>query len=280
MFAAKTDQGDDTVPAFSIQQGVWCSAPWQKAIGRVKLPDGNRIFCCNAGSYIKDLDARTIEGRIVTKEAVSGYEGGTSRAEYKNIYVVNSDDCPNCPIGQYTAGFNMNKACTPASRDTFVPAEGLTFSSACATNTFSNPPNSSSCTLCPAGKQMVRGAMTTTCEDCGVGTFQKHPGTEYCDDCVTGFYQDETGIPYCVGCIPGMYQGKEGEANCTTCPNGWSTTDNSVQEGGAPLVDECQRCQRGKSTNLKRGAAECVTCALGSYGLVAEYNCVLCPVGT
>ena len=242
--------------ANSFVRGAWCSAVWLVAASTyasAAAPTGNAIFCCKAGSYLKDLDPLTLN---------------------------DDGDCLQCPVGQYTSGLNINRNCVPASRDTFVPAEGMPFSSACATDAFSNPPNSSSCTLCPAGKQMVRGAMTTTCEDCGVGTFQKHPGTEYCDDCVTGFYQDETGIPYCVGCIPGMYQGKEGEANCTTCPNGWSTTDNSVQEGGAPLVDECQRCQRGKSTNLKRGAAECVTCALGSYGLVAEYNCVLCPVGT
>jgi len=140
-----------------FNQSAWCSSSWHKhgtAVG-IDLPPGNRMFCCNAGHVLDNVDP-------LAKDA-----SGVS-------WAINA--CPKCPMGQYTDKVNLMSSCTPAPRDTFVPADGLTVATNCSTNSFTNPPNTAQCEICPAGKKMIRGTLATTCQHCDAGKFQENSG--------------------------------------------------------------------------------------------------------
>ena len=119
-----------------------------------------------------------------------------------NWTVTDENACALCPKGYYTPQVNLNLQCTPAKRDYFVPAEGLPSETKCSNNSFTNPPNSSLCEICPAGTKMIRGAHLTTCEDCVAGKFQEFSKQEECNNCPPGSYQEDERKPFCLPCAP------------------------------------------------------------------------------
>jgi hypothetical protein len=88
--------------------------------------------------------------------------------------------CDTCGLGQYSPTLNINRNCTPAARDEFVPATGMNTASPCSKNpgpsSYTNPPNTTLCEICPAGYKMNRGSFKTTCQVCVAGQFQENSG--------------------------------------------------------------------------------------------------------
>ena len=171
---------------------VLCSASWQKSKGTFagSLSPHSRVICCNAGSKSLKNTAELLE-----KGA------GHSPSSFKWT-VTDENACALCPKGYYTHEVNLNLQCTPAKRDYFVPAEGLPSETKCSTNSFTNPPNSTLCEICPAGTKMIRGAHLTTCEDCVAGKFQEFSEQEECNNCPRGWYQKDKKKPFCLPCTP------------------------------------------------------------------------------
>ena len=171
---------------------VWCSASWQKSKGTFagsKSPH-SRVICCNAGSKSLNNTAELLE---------KGSDHSLSSPKWT---VTDNNVCTPCLVGQYTHEPNLNTQCTPAKRDYFVPAEGLPSETKCSNNSFTNPPNSTLCEICPAGTKMIRGAHLTTCEDCVAGKFQEFSKQEECNNCPLGWYQGQQAKPFCLPCIP------------------------------------------------------------------------------
>ena len=170
---------------------VWCSATWQISKGSFagSFSPHSRVICCNIGSKSLNNTAELLE---------KGTDHSLSSPKWT---VTDEKACAPCPVGQYTDKLNVNTPCTPAKRDYFVPAEGLPSETKCSKNSFTNPPNSTLCEICPAGTKMIRGAHLTTCEDCDAGKFQKDSGKEECNNCPRGWYQDDGKKPFCLPCI-------------------------------------------------------------------------------
>ena len=171
---------------------VLCSASWQKS--RVSFAASSsphsRVICCSTGS-------KSLKNKTELLEKGSGHSISSPKWT-----VTDENACAQCPVGQYTNKPNLNSQCTPAKRDYFVPAEGLPSETKCSNNSFSNPPNPSSCEICPAGTKMIRGAHLTTCEDCVAGKFQELSKQEECNNCPRGWYQSQQAKPFCLPCIP------------------------------------------------------------------------------
>ena len=154
-----------------FDQGVWCTSSWNKFAGALSMTGKNRVFCCNPGRFLNKSDP-------LAKEADESWT------------LTDGNSCPKCLEGQYTDSLNLHTSCIRALRDTFVPAKGLTVATNCPKNSFTNPPNTTMCEICPAGYKMIRGTTATNCSKCDAGKFQNVPGSETCKDCPEGFYQN------------------------------------------------------------------------------------------
>ena len=145
-----------------------CTPGWQKSKGlfTAAKSDHSRVLCCNAGSHLKvDVDPLSTE----LGHTSDNPKWTTPDEPYDQI-------CDLCPTGYYSPALNINRNCTPAARDKFVPASGMNTPSNCSKNAFSNPPNSTLCEICPAGYKMNRGTTETTCVECGAGQYQEYIG--------------------------------------------------------------------------------------------------------
>ena len=175
---------------------VLCSPSWQKSKGLFTHSNSPhaRVLCCNAGSKSLKNTAELLE------------KGSGHSLQFSPKWTVTDDNaCAPCPAGEYTTKLNLNTQCTPAQRDYFVPAAGLPSETKCSkllNNSFTNPPNSTLCEICPAGTKMIRGAHLTTCEDCVAGKFQELSKQEECNNCPRGWYQSQQAKPFCLPCIP------------------------------------------------------------------------------
>ena len=251
-----------------------CSPGWQKSKGFFFEAGASysRVFCCNAGSHLKvGLDPLA---RVSGWSAAAA--GSESAAEYHWAVPENDEACSLCPLGQYSDSLNFNKNCTSAARDQFVPAPGMNTATNCSKNSYTNPPNSTLCELCPAGKKMIRGTTETTCAECGVGQFQDISGIETCNDCPIGYYQNEIGIPYCVGCIPGQFQDREGNASCVKCASGRQFNASIVVGISA---SNCVACDKGQHQE-EEGSTFCLPCLTGTFQNVpGSSSCNDCPIG-
>ena len=174
-------------PVYSgkFKQGAWCSSSWLGALGitPVKLtglPVGNRVFCCVAGSYLKDLDP-----------------------------LLESTQCLKCPIGQHTDDVNLATSCVSCPRDTIAPIEGLNGCGNCPEKKFSN--DGINCKNCAAGMFTSIGSSNTTCVPCPTGKYQEVGTENSCKECSKGEYQSETAKPFCLPCVPGKYQAANGQ---------------------------------------------------------------------
>ena len=148
---------------------ILCSADWQKSKGLFAASESphSRVLCCNAGSHLKvDIDP------------LSTGLGHTLSS--LNWTTPDDQACDVCDLGQYSHTININRNCTPAARDEFVPARGMNTASPCSENpgpsSYTNPPNSTLCEICPTGWKMNRGTFNTTCQICVAGQFQEDSG--------------------------------------------------------------------------------------------------------
>ena len=183
---------------------VLCSADWLSA--KVLFGSANakhsRVFCCNAGTRVKDdvnLLATLPDHWLKTK--TDGMHNTLHIPEFK---VKDGTACELCPSGWSTGSFNIATTCTLAPRNYFVAADGLTIATECDSDSYTNPPETTKCKLCAAGKKMVRGANKTTCDPCGPGFFQDGTGKVDCKSCRIGQYQNTDTLAYCVRSIPNV----------------------------------------------------------------------------
>ena len=140
-----------------------CSTHWQKSKGlfAAAYSAHSRVLCCNAGSHLKvDVDPLSKQDDTWT--------------------TPDDQACDACPTGQYSPTLNINRNCTPAARDEFVPATGMNTATKCSKNpgpsSYTNPPNTTLCEICPTGWKMNRGSFKTTCQVCVAGQFQENSG--------------------------------------------------------------------------------------------------------
>jgi len=234
-----------------------CSTHWQTSKGLFATADSahSRVLCCNAGSHLK-VDVDPLSTGL-------GHSCPAGFAPFCTFNWTTPDDeaCDACDAGQYSESLNVNKNCTPAARDQFVPAPGMNAATNCSNETFTNPlADSALCELCPAGKKMIRGTTATNCSKCDVGQFQELSGIETCQDCPAGYYQDQIGIAYCVGCIPGQFQNEKGQQGCQECLAGQHRL-NTIDDTD---LTTCVDCPSGKSMSLN-GAAKCIDCIPGQF---------------
>ena len=185
----------------------------------------SRVLCCNAGSHLKV--------GVDPLSTGDGHGVDQSSSQFTTNWTTPDDEaCELCDAGQYSATSNLNKICTPAARDQFVPAIGMNKPTDCSENpgpnSFTNPPDSTLCEICPAGYKMIRGILKTTCAKCDAGQFQDDPGITTCNNCSSGEHQPENGTAFCLPCNAGLYQSEEGQPSCTECPKN-NYTDQSKQ---------------------------------------------------
>jgi len=253
-------------------QQLLCSTSWQESKGLFVSANSahSRVLCCNAGSHLK-----------VNVDPLSAGDGHAYVLDINtgdmNLNWTTPDDeaCDLCPLGEYSESLNVNKSCTSAARDQFVPAPGMNTATNCSDNSFTNPPNTSLCELCPAGKKMNRGTTATNCSKCDAGQFQDLSGKETCQDCPTGYYQDQIGMAYCVGCIPGQFQDQQGEQQCKNCLAG----QHRLNTINGTNLTKCVNCPIGKAM-LVPGAAKCVDCIPGQYqDQEGNKSCIKCASG-
>jgi hypothetical protein len=120
--------------------------------------------------------------------------------------------------------------------------------SPCASGTYANGTNFSSCATCPAGSYTPNGQ---TCSPCPVGSVNPTAGRGYCSPCSGGTYQNQTGGPTCLTCTNGSY---------------------------TPNVSACVSCSAGYvAPGL--GSCTCSPCGEGFY-TTDHIHCLACPVNT
>ena len=141
-----------------------CTPGWQRSKSLFETQSfatHSRILCCNSGSYLKVDPLLTEDGHT-----------------FMNKQWTTPDDeaCDLCPLGQYSSTLNTNSSCTSAARDKFVPARGMNAASPCSTTSFTNPPYTVLCDICPNGWKMNRSTTVTTCVECGAGQYQEYMG--------------------------------------------------------------------------------------------------------
>jgi hypothetical protein len=131
---------------------VLCAVSWQKSKGMFITSDSkhSRVFCCDAGSRLND-NVNLLENTGPTISSIG------QMYKITNWTVPDENACTKCSTGQFTAEINLHVSCTQAKRDSFVPAKGLTVPTECTNDTFTNPPNTTLCEKCQAGKKMIRG---------------------------------------------------------------------------------------------------------------------------
>jgi hypothetical protein len=240
-----------------FDQGVWCTSSWNKFTGTLNLINKNRVFCCNPGRFLNKSDP-------------------LAKKPGESWTLTDGNSCPKCPEGQYTDILNLNTSCIPADRDTFVPAKGMTVPTDCPTDSFTNPPTTTLCEICPAGHKMIRGILATTCQKCDAGKFQDAPGNETCKDCPEGFYQNVKGIPYCVGCVPGQYQDQQGNESCIKCASGRKFNAN-IDVGIS--ASNCEACAKGQY-QPENSSTFCLPCLTGTFqNASGSSSCKDCPIG-
>ena len=94
--------------------------------------------------------------------------------------------------------------------------------------------------------------------------------TSACDECIVGQFQRRNGSAECFKCIPGQYQSAVGQAECLECA--LNTYTDTVEQ------DACLVCAAGKYT-VTNGSSTCLSCVAGRFGERFGENCRDCPVG-
>lgn len=257
--------------AREFKRGTFCSESWfLSPVGNSLFEGRSQIFCCRPGYFLNT----TISTALVDA------------------------DCRMCDIGKFKSEYSLNNSCTPAARDTFVPAPGLTRETACPENMFSNPPDSELCSLCPAGWRTSRGPTSTECVECASGRFQELQGNESCVECPAGYRSKDTSASlFCTSCPPGFYQTSTGAGECNICSQGtFQDLPGSTSASCKPCAvgryqdqvgsSACKACERGKWGSADLGATSatsCKNCSAGRYSsataLYDSLQCLPVPAG-
>jgi uncharacterized protein YjiK len=137
--------------------------------------------------------------------------------------------CSPCPAGTDASSGSVN--CSPCSAGFFSPNSGQACQS-CGAGFFSNSEvGSTACTICPAGSYSpFPGGLLSSCTLCHVGTASSAVGanaSSTCQDCGAGSFSDVEGLSACKVCPSGTITVNLGSIACVGSGN--STA------GGLPL---------------------------------------------
>ncbi len=242
--------------AVPCQPGEYCPA---KTTKKTLCPQGSYCptvtekYTCPAGAYCPAGTVKPIPCPIGT------FRNGTGG------YVIGH--CSACQQGAYCPdeGMTTSTAC-PAGY--YCPV-GSIEPTACPEGTFRTATNGSAvghCTACPKGSYCPDKGMTASTV-CDVNTYTDKTGQTKCTDCAEGTYA-APGSYACQACSVGTYA-VNGE--CTTCPIGYYCPGNG-QRVECPENYICPEedmgkpkpCEEGTYTDAKK-QTECLTCQEGHY---------------
>ena len=166
--------------------------------------------------------------------------------------------CAECDAGQFQEipGIETCNDCPVGYSQDEI---GIPYCVGCIPGQFQDEKGQQQCQECPAGQKRSKTDTNST----------------KCVDCPTGQVMSTPGAAKCIDCVPGRYQAVENNDECKKCPIGWSTKDpaivvneegNSNTDSNEHVKDHCIRCERGKHTSNRWGAAQCDICPPGSLG--------------
>jgi len=188
--------------------------------------------------------------------------------------MTNQSSCMTCPSGRTYTGTGA----TSASNCTACPAGQYAFNSTtcfdCGTGTYNNLTGQTSCFVCPAGtsNNMTAQQNFSACIPCPLGYHASSNGSTQCVPCDAGTHANTTGLANCYGCPPGSATNATGSVNCTACTPGYHA-QNSGQ-------DKCVPCDAGTFSN-RTGESMCPPCGLGYFSSSAGLTeCTKCLIGT
>ena len=106
-----------------FKQGVWCSQSWLNApFGLANIPAGNKIFCCQPGSYLRcscpDLldtnkenqDCCPTTDYSVVRRPIEFIDGAMFyNTRIHSDFIASPSDCVLCLPGQYTDDLNLKR---------------------------------------------------------------------------------------------------------------------------------------------------------------------------
>ena len=109
-----------------------CSTHWQnsKSLFNAAKSLHSRVLCCDAGSHLKVV--------VDPLSAGLGHECNYDGFDFQCTFNWTTPDdqaCDTCGLGQYSPTVNINRNCTPAARDQFVPAPGMNAATNCSNKT-------------------------------------------------------------------------------------------------------------------------------------------------
>ncbi len=230
---------------------------------------------CSATTDCWDQTAGICSGGACVCKTYNVWDSGLAycRCVPGTCSATGRNDCALCGQGTYQSATGAT-GCTSCSAGTYNSNQGSTGVSACLdcdVGTWSAA-GAASCTDCSAGKY-TNVKRTTTCQDCGLGTYQPDTGKTGCIDCSAGKYQDVAGQGTCKDCPLGTYNGATGQPGCTICPCG--------TYGPTTGLTECNKCGTGthNSGTNKQSPADCQACAANTYGPdLGRCACISCPM--
>lgn len=196
-------------------------------------------LCSSTGSQISTPANPTFNYKFVNSHTACENDGYCVAGTFKDNGV-----CKECPSGYSSSNDRLRCFCPPGSS---------TNNGACTEcpNGYVTPSlDSSSCTICPAGKYQFPDKKKTSCKLCSGGRFQDQAGTTACKYCPAGQITDFGN-----------------QAKSCVCPTG-SAVENGV----------CTACAEGKySTEL--ASTSCKSCMAGFFSSGGTQQCKICPTG-
>jgi hypothetical protein len=185
---------------------------------------------CIQGTYMDEIASKVncIQCSPGTSQPSSGQQNcqDCSPGFYSNT--DGSSECKNCPVNTYAETPAHDQVCVdcPIGYEASI--------------------QSSSCTLCPAGKA------GTPCVGCLVGQFRgSNDLPTSCIDCPSGFYQGAEDSASCLACTPGQYQPESRMTSCEMCGLGYF--------GNISELLNCHLCPPGTHQDML-GQASCMPC--------------------
>ena len=263
--------------ATAFNKKAWCTPSWNNVAAMYALTCAvsGRVFCCNAGTYLHNLDPYAYTGKFPiapsTDDIVSGDNPSTGGPGTWTM--ASPAACLKCPAGQYTDGLNLATTCTACAKNKIAPQAGSTACGACnvADGAWSNVASFVAVTSINAG--IVASAAFSPAPVVGDMLHIEHAPGKTCG--TTGVFSvtaADSATGYTLG-IPGML----------AVPN--DVTDASLCIIGIPSTS-CQVCPAGQFTQVDQkyitdpGKTVCVPCGKGKFQDVGtETSCKECATG-
>ena len=204
----------------------------------------------------------------------------TNSVSAKNSGSVYDCECLPGYYHQYTHTSPPLLACVPCGPGTYSDTPNTTTCTLCPENSFFTRTGASSideCETCPAHAISAAGSANETDCFCRLG-YSGKPGHE-CAACAPGFFRDSTDSYICEACPSDTYNARVAsfdEEDCQQCPAETTSVSGSVSKS------DCL-CRRGSFATISTDGVswECTACEAGAYSSTINASaCQSCPPGT